>query len=165
MSSSHPTSSRRAPISLTADDYEYLHSLTINHEQNERQARRARFILALAHGMSVTDAARLAGFSRPVAYRWLDRIQLLGLRAGLADKPYQVHDRSPEACNWILSLAREPANPSGVMGEPWTLDSLAQYVRAFASRVGHPELARITSGGVHRILESAGVKLNGEEQR
>lgn len=114
--------------------------------------------------MNVTDAAKLAGFSRPVAYRWLERVQKLGVRAGLSDKPYELQDRTPASRAWVVSVASNPPGGGSFNGEPWTLDSLARYIRAFAVRSGHPELARITPGGVHRILEAAEVDLGEKRQ-
>ncbi len=151
--------SRWSSFRLCAEDYEYVRQLSLNEGRSHRCAKRAKFILAYAHGLNVTDAARLAGFSRPVAYRWLDRVAKLGVKAGLSDKPYELNDRSPEACAWVLDLVRNHGGQRGFNGQPWTVDSLARYVRAFAIRAGFPELARVTSGGIGRILEAANEKL------
>ena len=152
----HTKRPRRIYLKLTAEDYEFLRQLSL---EPERGAKRAKFILALAHGMNVTDASRLAGFSRPVAYRWLERVEKLGIQLGLSDKPYELHERSPAAVSWVNSLATRFNGAPGFDTEKWTYDSLARYIRAFAIRQGHPELARITTGGVHKMLESSGVSL------
>ena len=149
---------RRTQVQLSAEDYNYLREASMS-GSDERLARRAKFILAFAHGMNVTDAARLAGFSRPVAYRWMERVRKQGAKVGLSDKPYEVQERSPEAHAWIVRVAKE--NPDGVAltGQAWTPESLARYVRAFAQRSGFPELSRITAGGVMRILRASEVTL------
>jgi transposase len=148
---SSTSSTQRKSIELTADEYEYLRQLTLNKNSDPRLARRAKFILGLAHGMNISDAARIAGFSRPAAYRWLDRAQRLGLKEGLTDKPYETHTRSADACGWIVAQASNPP-----AGETWTLDTLARHIRTFSHRSGYSDLNRITAGGVLRILEAAG---------
>lgn len=150
---------RRTQIQLSAEDYNYLREASMTAGSDERLSRRAKFILAFAHGMNVTDAARLAGFSRPVAYRWMERVRKQGARVGLSDKPYEVQERSPEAHAWIVRVARENRDGVALTGQAWTPESLARYVRAFAQRSGFPELSRITAGGVMRILRASEVTL------
>jgi hypothetical protein len=49
-------------------------------------ARRARLLLLLADGMTITDAAATAGLSRRHSYKWIRRFVQEGLE-GLHDKP------------------------------------------------------------------------------
>jgi Winged helix-turn helix len=49
-------------------------------------ARRARMLLLLADGMTITDAAATVGLSRWHSYKWIRRFVQEGL-AGLEDKP------------------------------------------------------------------------------
>jgi DNA invertase Pin-like site-specific DNA recombinase len=48
--------------------------------------RRARIILLLADGVTITGTARAVGMSRRHTYRWIQRFMQEGL-AGLADRP------------------------------------------------------------------------------
>jgi len=48
--------------------------------------RRARIILLLADGMTLTDIAATVGLSRRHTYKWIQRFMQEGL-AGLEDKP------------------------------------------------------------------------------
>jgi CRP-like cAMP-binding protein len=48
--------------------------------------RRARIILLLADGVTITDIARAVGMSRRHTYKWIQRFVQEGLE-GLADKP------------------------------------------------------------------------------
>jgi len=50
------------------------------------QAKRARLIILLADGMSVTDTAGMAGIARRLVYKWAHRFMLEGIR-GLSDRP------------------------------------------------------------------------------
>ena len=54
------------------------------------QARRARLLLLLADGMTITDAAATVGLSRRHTYKWIRRFVQEGL-AGLHEHPR--HDR------------------------------------------------------------------------
>jgi len=49
-------------------------------------ARRARMILLLADGVTITDIAATVGLSRRHTYKWIQRFVQEGL-AGLEDKP------------------------------------------------------------------------------
>ena len=48
--------------------------------------RRARIILLLADGVTITDIAAMVGLSRRHTYKWIQRFMQEGL-AGLEDKP------------------------------------------------------------------------------
>ncbi len=49
-------------------------------------ARRARMLVLLADGMTITDAAATVGLSRRHSYKWIQRFVQEGLE-GLHDKP------------------------------------------------------------------------------
>jgi hypothetical protein len=57
-------------------------------------ARRARMLLLLADGMTITDAAATVGLSRRHAYKWIRRFMQEGLE-GLHDKPGRGHRIEP----------------------------------------------------------------------
>lgn len=57
-------------------------------------ARRARIILLLADGMTITDIAATVGIGRRFVYKWVQRFLQAGL-AGLADKPRRGSRRVP----------------------------------------------------------------------
>jgi transposase len=57
-------------------------------------ARRARLLLLLADGMTITEAAATVGLSRRHTYKWIGRFVQEGI-AGLADKPGRGHRPEP----------------------------------------------------------------------
>ena len=57
-------------------------------------ARRARLLLLLADGMTITEAAATVGLSRRHSYKWIQRFVQEGLE-GLADKPGRGHRPMP----------------------------------------------------------------------
>jgi hypothetical protein len=57
-------------------------------------ARRARLLVRLADGMTITEAAATVGLSRRHTYKWIQRFMQEGLD-GLADKPGRGHRPVP----------------------------------------------------------------------
>jgi len=57
-------------------------------------ARRARILLLLAEGMTITDIAATVGIGRRFVYKWVQRFVQAGL-AGLADTPRRDSRRVP----------------------------------------------------------------------
>jgi Homeodomain-like domain len=58
-------------------------------------ARRARILLLLTEGMSVTDAAAIVGISRGFVYKWVQRFVREGL-PGLANKSGRSRRPGPQ---------------------------------------------------------------------
>ena len=58
------------------------------------RARRARILLLLADGVTITDIAAAVGMSRRHTYKWIQRFVQEGLE-GLADKPGRGHRPVP----------------------------------------------------------------------
>jgi len=57
-------------------------------------ARRARLLLLLADGITITKAAATVGLSRRHTYKWIQRFMQEGLE-GLVDKPGRGHRPVP----------------------------------------------------------------------
>jgi len=68
-------------------------------------ARRARLLLLVADGMTITAAAATVGLSRRHSYKWLRRFVQEGL-AGLHEQPRHDHRREPRP----LDLQERPNN-------------------------------------------------------
>ena len=68
-------------------------------------ARRARMILLLADGVTITDIAATVGIGRRHIYKWIQRFMQKGL-TGLEDKPGRGHRLRPMP----PSLRDEPNN-------------------------------------------------------
>jgi Winged helix-turn helix len=58
------------------------------------QARRARLLLLLADGITITEAAATVGLSRRHSYKWIQRFVQEGL-AGLQEKPRRDRRMEP----------------------------------------------------------------------
>jgi biotin operon repressor len=57
-------------------------------------ARRARIVLLLADGVTITDIATMVGMSRRHTYKWIQRFMQAGLE-GLEEKPGRGHRLRP----------------------------------------------------------------------
>jgi hypothetical protein len=57
-------------------------------------ARRARLLLLLADGMTITEAAATVGLSRRHTYKWIQRFMQEGVE-GLVDRPGRGHRPMP----------------------------------------------------------------------
>src|SRR5215831_14250296 len=61
-------------------------------------ARRARIVLLLADGVTITDIAATVGMIRRHTYKWIQRFLQEGLE-GLADRPIRGRRRVPDVVN------------------------------------------------------------------
>ncbi len=73
-------------VSLTSADREALESMQRSTTIEAGVAKRARIILCISKGISVSDTARTVGISRRLVYEWVERFNDQGLK-GLRDKP------------------------------------------------------------------------------
>jgi len=71
-------------VEMSADDRWLLERWITRHTVDGRKQRRARLLLALADGATITDAARLVGMERRHVYTWIGRWQTDGW-SGLDD--------------------------------------------------------------------------------
>jgi Helix-turn-helix domain len=75
-------------------------------------ARRARLLLLLADGMTITDAAATVGLSRRHSYKWIRRFVQQGLE-GLEEQPGRGRRPPP-----LPDLREEPHNLDAGEGVP-----------------------------------------------
>lgn len=106
---------------------------------DDREARRARLILALADGCDVEAASRLSGVSEKVAYRWRARF-LRGGAAALKDLPRSGAPRryGDAVRNAVLALQ-----------DGLSLNELLDKLRERG-------VAAVSRSTLHRILKQAG---------
>jgi hypothetical protein len=81
-------------ITLTPEEHQTLRAWQRSTTSRSGLLRRARIILLLADGVSITDIAAMVGLNRRYVYKWAWRF-LEQRVAGLADKPGRGHQRVP----------------------------------------------------------------------
>jgi hypothetical protein len=87
---------RRTSLSIRLTPAERLTLLTWQRSTTipAGMARRARLLLLLADGVTITEAAATVGLSRRHSYKWIQRFMQEGLE-GLVDKPGRGHRPVP----------------------------------------------------------------------
>ena len=124
-----------------------------------REVQRAKILLGYHGGQSFTTLSREVGLSRRIIYKHVDRALAGGVALALRDRPHgSVPTITPEAKAWVLSQACTKPKDHGYAAELWTLAALAKHLQATAEAAGHPSLARIVKGTVHKILARAPVR-------
>lgn len=119
--------------------------------QDARQVRRVLAVRLVAEGQSPTEAARLAGLSRPAVYFWLERYLTQRRPAALQDearpgRPRQAPELTDEALRQLVEAGPEAA---GWASHGWTVALLCSQLR----RQGH----RVSCRTVRRRLHEAGL--------
>jgi len=89
-------SGRKTSLTIRLTPAERQTLLAWQHASNIRAGvvRRARMLLLLADGMTITEIAATVGISRRHVYKWVQRFVQEGL-AGLADKPGRRRQSPP----------------------------------------------------------------------
>ena len=73
-------------VSLTSADREALEAMQRSTTIEAGLAKRARIILCIGQGLSVSDTAHRIGIARRLVYKWVDRFNDHALE-GLRDRP------------------------------------------------------------------------------
>ena len=87
---------RNSYITLSKEDRTTLESWQHSEIISSAMANRARVILLLADGLSVSDICKAVGLSRNIVYKWIKRYRLYGVRglARLRKEPQRKDERS-----------------------------------------------------------------------
>ena len=73
-------------VSMTPEERATLAAWQLKTSMPWGQVRRARIILLLADGRSITEVARMVDISRRFVYKWVERFQAQGVE-GLREPP------------------------------------------------------------------------------
>ena len=117
-------------VTLTDEQRAELQRRTRAATSTQRTARRARIILACAHGGSAEVVARLVGVHPSTVWRWRARFLRNGL-VGLDDKPRPGHPAKFGALVrlQLVALACEPAGPTELPPEAFRTRSIRQLIK------------------------------------
>lgn len=111
-------------------DREYLRGV-LKRTQSARVYRRARAVLEIANGSSVSEAARIAGISRQSASSWLQNY--LEERRSCAFTELKRQGRPlielPLSRTQLLQLLKQPPMDLGYMSNGWTVALLRQHFK------------------------------------
>ena len=114
----------------------------------------------LQTGGSISQIARDLNTNRPKVERVINKAFAFGTYAALEDLPRSGRSRkiSAGARTWILSLACSKPLDHGYSYELWTQRLLAEHIKKQCIDNGFPELSKISSGTISKILRASNVK-------
>lgn len=151
-----PPKSKRAKLSLTDEQNEFLTGITQSRTAPIREVERANILLKYAEGLSISAIRSSLDVSRPTIYKCIDKALAMGVEAGLKDKYHSP--KAPviteESKAWVVNLACTKPKEHGYAAEVWSLKLLAKHTRNYAPKAGHPCLANAAKATVQRILKS-----------
>ena len=155
-----PFQRTRAQLQLGPDDRDQLLRITRAREASVAAVERAQIILAYADGQTVSAIARQMKTNRPKVERSVDKALQFGPLEALGDLPRAGRPPTitPDARAWVVSLACQKPTELGYSYELWTLQLLADHVRAHCQAAGHPSLHMIARGTVFRVLSQRELK-------
>lgn len=144
---------RQQVVSVTAKQREELDSVLRRPSMAAGLAKRARAILLLADGNSVSATGRLVVMQRRHLYKWIDRFRQQGV-AGLSDgkRPGRPPVFSPEVAIHLVKIACERPDDVGRSLSHWDCAELARQ------RVADHVVESISPQTVQRILASHKLK-------
>ena len=79
--------SRRAKLTLTAEERQNLQSISHSRTASVRKIQRAQILLAYADQKPIVTIARLIGATRQTVYKCIDKALEMGWKAGLLISP------------------------------------------------------------------------------
>jgi putative transposase len=155
-----PFVSKRHALQLTEDELENLSMVSKSRTQPKSSVERAKILLEYHERKSTSQIARELGTNRPKVERTINKALAYGIRTSLEDLPRSGRSRkiSSAARTWILSLACSKPLDHGYSYELWTQRLLAEHIRKHYLENGFPELSKISSGTISKILGASNVK-------
>lgn len=148
------------PIELSADDREYLESLTRTRTIQAQVVDRAKILLYKADGMSNGAIAERIDVNINTVKLCLRKYKDGGIDNALFDaqragRPVEITD---DAVSWIIDLACQRPADLGYSQEIWTLANLHRHIQNHAEEAGYPRLTSITKPMVQKILQRSEIK-------
>lgn len=148
------------PIELSADDKEYLESLTRTRTIQAQVVDRAKILLYKADGMSNGAIADRIDVNINTVKLCLKKFKEGGIDNALFDaqragRPVEITD---DAVSWIIDLACQRPADLGYSQEMWTLANLHKHIQKNAEDAGYPRLSTITKPMVQKILQRSEIK-------
>lgn len=148
------------PIELSADDREYLESLTRTRTIQAQVVDRAKILLYKADGMSNGAIAERIDININTVKLCLRKYKDGGIDNALFDaqragRPVEITD---DAVSWIIDLACQRPADLGYSQEIWTLANLHRHIQNHAEEAGYPRLTSITKPMVQKILQRSEIK-------
>lgn len=155
-----PFLSQRSKLQLTEKEIESLTSLSNSRTAPLREVERAKILLLTHQGISDSQIAKKLGTNRQKVIRCVNKALAYGIEEAIDDLPRsgKPPDIKGEARAWIISIACKKPKDVGYPHELWTHKLLAEYIRKECTTMGFPEVSKIASGTISKILGASNIK-------
>ena len=155
-----PFVSNRPKIELNNEKIDFLTSISHSRTAPAREIERAKIILLSYNGKNDSQIAKELGINRQKVILCMKKALAFGVKQALDDLPRSGRSQEikTEARAWIISLACMKPKDLGYPHELWTQQLLAEYVRENCLDQKYPELIKLSSGTVSKILAASNIK-------
>ena len=149
-----PFISQRPKLQLSSDELAKLNTISRSRIEKYSRVERARMLLSYFNNETVSSIAKKFKTNRPKVERTINRALEIGAIPSLDDLPRKgkTPTITPEAKNWLKSVACQKPKDIGYAAETWTMESLARHLRFNCEDAGHPSLLKVKKGTVSKIL-------------
>lgn len=155
-----PFLSQRSKLQLTDKEIEHLTSLSNSRTAPLREVERAKILLLAHQGINDSQNAKKLGTNRQKVIRCINKALAYGIDEAITDlprsgKPPKI---TGEARAWIISIACMKPKDVGYPHELWTHKLLAEHIQKKCIAMGFPEVSKISSGTISKILGASNIK-------
>ena len=115
---------------------------------------RAKILLELGSGTSVSLIAKRLGVTRGKITRCWEKALSMGIDVALRDLPRSGRPSliTEEAEAWLTDIACQKPKELGYSYELWTTSLLAEYAQKNCKKAGHSSLRKVSRGTISKIL-------------
>jgi transposase len=155
-----PFLSTRPKLKLTDEEIKYLNSLSTSKTKPLRKIERAKILLLTYQGKNDSQIANEMGTNRQKVIRCVKKALAYGIYEAIDDLPRsgKPQEITAEARAWIISIACMKPKDLGYPHELWTQRLLAEYIQKNCVNEGYPEMVKISSGTISKILGASNIK-------
>lgn len=155
-----PFLSRRSKLQLTDKEIENLTSLSNSRTAPLREVERAKILLLTHQGINDSQNAKKLGINRQKVIRCINKALAYGIDEAITDlprsgKPPKI---TGKARAWIISIACMKPMDVGYPHKLWTHKLLAEHIQKICMAMGFPEVSKISSGTISKILGASNIK-------
>ena len=151
---------RTSAIILSAEDKEYLSSLSKCRTIQAQVVDRARILLQKEQGTTNGSIAAGLNVNINTVKLCLKKYQEGGVEEALFDRqrkgrPVEI---TADAVAWIIDIACQRPADLGYSQELWTLKNLHSHIQKNAEQAGYQRLVTITKARVQQLLQQSDIK-------
>lgn len=155
-----PRRSKRAKITLTAEDMASLRKLVATRTEEHRKVVRGRIILLNQEGRMDKEIAEMLDINRHTVELCLNKCVGMGWEGAVNDVARAGRSRAidDEDKSWVTYIACHKPKELDLAAELWTITDLQKYIRTNAAENGHPALEGISRSKLWTILDENEMK-------